>query len=225
MPTNGEGSGVNTDSKKSELQELQQRVRELEAEVREDEAGGSWKATGFYGSYYATAGFMLGIFGAIVSLVSNVIAAPIAGKHPLELIRVYLTFPLGERALELTTGAQDVYVIGDGVVIAFGCCLYLATGMVLGVPFHWMLSRFVPNAALGKRLLVATVLATLIWLINFYGILSWLQPKLFGGNWITDPAVLPWWVAWATHLVFGWTMAVVYPWGEYRPYVRPTEST
>ena len=63
------------------------------------------------------------------------IGAPIAGKNPLELIRVYLTFPLGESALRLTEQPGGHYVLGDGMILAFGCCLYLFTGMLLGVPF------------------------------------------------------------------------------------------
>jgi len=31
-------------------------------------------------------------------------------------------------------------------------------------------------------------------------------------------------VAAATHLVFGWTVALLYPLGEYRPYHRLTEG-
>ena len=38
------------------------------------------------------------------------------------------------------------------------------------------------------------------------------------GNWITNPNYLPWWVAAATHLVFGWTIALLYPLGVYTPY-------
>jgi hypothetical protein len=41
------------------------------------------------------------------------------------------------------------------------------------------------------------------------------------GNWITNPQYLPWWVAAATHLVFGWTIAVLYPLGVYTPYRSP----
>ncbi|MFK7820272.1 MAG: hypothetical protein AB8G99_16235 [Planctomycetaceae bacterium] len=206
-------------TKKQELAELRQRVETLESEILSEEAKGkSWEASGFYGSYYAMSGLILGIIGAIVSLLVNVIAAPIAGKNPLELIRVYLTFPLGEKALQLTTGADD------GMIIAIGCCLYIGTGMLLGMFIHVGLKRFVPNAGLGVRIIVASIFATLLWLVNFYGLLAWLQPALFGGNWITDNAVLPWWVAFATHLVFGWTMAVVYPWGQYRPYVRPATA-
>ncbi len=70
---------------------------------------------------------------------------------------------------------------------------------------------------------MASVVSLAIWGINFYGILSWLQPLLIGGdpgNWITNPSYLPWWVAAATHLVFGWTIALLYPLGEYTPYRR-----
>ena len=114
---------------------------------------------------------------------------PIAGKKPLELITVYLTFPFGEKAFELTSTAQG------GLIMAMGCCLYLATGMVLGVPMYLALAKICgESASLGRRLLVASVLSLLLWAINFYGILSWLQPVLLGGNWITDPTILPVWV-------------------------------
>ena len=103
--------------------------------------GPGWRATGYYSAYYATAGFLLGSLGAIVSLLCNVIAAPLAGKSPLELIRVYLTFPFGENALRLTQG-QNVYAINDRVIVAFGCCLYIATGMLLGIPVYMALARF-----------------------------------------------------------------------------------
>ena len=76
---------------------LRARIKELEAEIAADESKRGWHASGYYTAYYATAGFMLGIFGAMASLLFNVICAPIAGKTPLELIRVYLTFPLGEQ--------------------------------------------------------------------------------------------------------------------------------
>jgi hypothetical protein len=48
-----------------------------------------------------------------------------------------------------------------------------------------------------------------------------LQPLLFGGNWIVEQ--IPWWVGALTHLVYGWTMVVVYPLGRYVPYHRQTD--
>lgn len=209
-------------SKRHELDELKSRVRQLETEVAEEEAKASWRATGYYGMYYATTGFMLGIFGACVSLLVNVIGAPIAGKNPLELIRIYLTFPLGEKALQLTDQADKIYAIPDGMILAIGCTLYLATGMVLGVPFQLVLERFAPDGSLVRRFVVGTVLSIAIWLFNFYVLLAWLQPALFGGNWIVER--IPWWVAMTTHLVFGWTMVLLYPLGQYVPYRRPTEQ-
>jgi hypothetical protein len=131
---------------------------------------------------------------------------------------VYLTFGLGGKALDPG--------FDDALALAMGCVLYIATGMLLGIIFQVVLSRYAAGAGLLGRLAWATALAVAIWLVNFYCLLSWIQPLLFGGNWITstDPVYLPWWVALATHLVFGWTMAVIYPWGEFHPYRLQTET-
>jgi hypothetical protein len=206
-------------SKKQALADLRTRVQALEAEIRAAEGppGTHWPPQGFYGAYYANSGFMLGGIAAVASLVLNILGAPLAGKSPLELIRVYLTFPLGARALEL--GSEQ-----GALILLLGCCLYVATGVVLGVPFFVALARLAGDGGLKKRIVLATVLSLLLWCINFYLILSWLQPLLFGGRWITDPAVLPPWVAAGTHVVFGWTLAVLYPLGKFVPYRAPTQS-
>jgi hypothetical protein len=68
---------------------------------------------------------------------------------------------------------------------------------------------------------VAAGLAVVLWIITFWGILSWLQPLIIGGRWITDPTVLPTWVALMTHLVFGLTLALLYPLGRFQPYRIP----
>lgn len=211
-------------SKVQKLEALRARLQELEAEVQSERTGGQWPPTGFYAEYYATTGFLLGMFGATMSLLVNVIGAPVAGKSPLELIRVYLTFPLGENALKLATTDKDVFVIGDGVMLAVGCCLYLGTGMLLGIPFFVTLVRLTEGKSFVYRLIAATAMSTALWIFNFYFILSWLQPLLFGGRWITDPQVIPPWVALVTHLVFGWTLAVLYPWGRFQPYQQPTAA-
>lgn len=197
-------------SRLQELAELRDRVARLERELEPPPE--DWQANRYYAAYYATTGFMLGIFGALTSLMFNVVGALLVQKHPFHLIQVYLTFPLRERALELD----------DGLSLAIGCCLYLGTGMLLGVPCQLVLGWLTPRSGLPARLAVATVLGLLIWVINFYGILAWLQPALFGGSWIVDE--IPAWVAALTHLVFAWTMAIVYPLGAYVPYRRQTET-
>jgi hypothetical protein len=212
---------VAADSKHQELEKLRAKVSELETRIAEEEFARDWQAVRHYPVYHATTGCLLGIFGAIASLLFNVIGSLMAGKNPLELIRVYLTFPLGEKALLLTDRAQNVYAVSDSVILAFGCCLYLLTGMVLGMPFYLALTRLTVGGTFFKRFLVASFLALVLWVVNFYGILMWLQPLMFGGYWIVDNRLLPWWVAAATHLVFGWTFIAVYPLGQFTPYKRP----
>ncbi len=193
-----------------ELELLRERMQQIEAELASEPR--EWPPKTYYVAYYATTGALLGFLGATTSLLFNIVgslllpAAPGVPDHPLRLIQIYLTFPLGRSALE----------IDKGITLAIGCCLYLATGMVYGMIFQVMLSRFAPAATLGKRLVLASILALAIWVVNFYGILSWLQPLLFGGRWILE--LIPPWVAALTHLVFGWTMALVYPLGLFIPY-------
>lgn len=206
---------------KTRADEIQTRIAAIEG-VRPESI--DWAPKEFYADYHATVGFMLGGVAALLSLLVNVIAAPLAGKSPLELIRVYLTFPFGENALKLATGSKDVYAVPDGMILAVGCCLYIATGMVIGILVQVLLMRFAEGKSLGVRLGLATVVSLVIWFVNFYLILTWLQPMLFGGRWITDSTVLPPWVAAVTHVIFGWTMAILAPLGRFVPY-KPTPQT
>ena len=210
--------------KQREFEELKQRVALLERELAEVQYEEEWKPAGFYTAYYATTGFLLGGVAALVALVVNMIGASLVGRHPFELIRVYLTFPLGERALQLAAQGGKETGANDSLLLIFGCCLYAGTGMLLGMFFQLALERWSKSGSLSSRLAIASGLAIAVWLIGFYGILNWLQPMLFGGNWITDPAHLPIWVAVGTHLVFGWTMALMEPLGEFTPFRRPLEQ-
>jgi len=202
--------------KKAELARLEAEAVRLKTEIDAEEAAVSsdWEDQGYYLTYYATSGFFLGMIAALASLMFNIVGASAAGKDPLQLIRVYLTFGMGEKALD---PAFD-----NGLALAMGCVLYIATGMLLGILFQVVLGWLAPRAGLVTRLVLASALAAAIWLVNFYVLISWMQPLLFGGNWIIDNQELPWWVALATHLVFGWAMALIYPWGVFK---APSQST
>ena len=215
---------ISVEQKRRELQALKAKVAALENDLAADQVPPDWSPPSFYSGYYITVGFILGGFAAMASLLFNVIGSTLAGKHSLEIIRVYLTFPLGARALPLgDQNADSAFVISDGTILALGCCLYIGTGMVLGSLFHAVICRFAEKKSLIVRLIWGSVLGAVVWFVNYYLILSWLQPAMFGGNWITDNQYLPWWVALATHVVFGWSMAVMVPFGAYVPYRRPTE--
>ena len=204
-------------TKETELAELRKRVSDLESQIARDREYAPFRPTGYYTAYYATTGFMLGIFGAMSSLLLNVVGSVLTGRPPLEIIRIYLTFPLGDRVFELPPEQ-------NGLMIAIGCCLYLGTGMLLGIPMYLALTRWGADKSLFTKLVIATFVSLAIWVINFYGLLSWLQPAVIDmseENLIINK--IPPWVAIATHLVFGWTMALVYPLGDFRSRERVTD--
>jgi hypothetical protein len=192
---------------------LRQEMQQLEQDMIHNEKP-RWQPSGYYTAYFATSGFLLGGVGAAASLLFNIIGSLIVGQHPLQIIKVYLTFPLGARALDPE--------LDSGMVLAVGCCLYLATGMLLGVPVYLLLTKFTQNVSTAKRLAIASAIGVVVWLINFYGVLSWLQPLLFGGDWIVTS--IPPWVALLTHLVFAWTMALLYPLGLYQLFPKNSSS-
>ncbi len=206
---------MNQNSQQQELDELRARVQQLESELGGASEESRWQATSYYTAYHATTGFMLGALAAMSSLIFNIVGALLVGKHPLELIRVYLTFPMGAQALDLNA-------VDNGVTLAIGCCLYLATGMLYGILFQIVLTRYLIDLSTPARFAVVSTLALAVWIVNFYGILSWLQPLLFDGNWIVDR--IPWWVGALTHLVFGWTMLLIYRLGQYIPYRLETRA-
>lgn len=197
---------MGSDSPTKRLDDLREEVARLEAQLApQTMTEPSWPPKTYYATYHLLAGMVLGLIGAASSLLFNIVGAAMVGKHPLELIRVYLTFPLGESALTLDSG----------FALAAGCCLYLGTGMIGGIPFHMVLSRWFDRSPGLVRFLVTTVLAIGVWLINYYGVLAWLQPLLIGGNWIVEQ--VPVVVAVLTHLVFGWTLLLVDHWGRFVP--------
>jgi len=202
---------MDSTDKKARLAELRDQAAKLEAElIREAQSPNvQWQATSYYTAYYATTGFFLGGIAATSSLLVNIVGALMFGMQPLELIRVYLTFPMGAQAL-------DFNAVDNGLTLAIGCCMYIATGMLYGILFQIVLTRFTANSSFAAQFVVVSALALGVWLVNFYLVLYWLQPLLFGGRWIVEQ--IPWWVAAITHLVFGWTMLLVYPLGRYTPY-------
>jgi hypothetical protein len=139
-----------------------------------------WPEAGYTAWPYLKAGIVLGGFAGCTSLLMNIIGSvfwPAIGgeeQHPLRLIQVYLTFPLGESALQLNSGA----------LLALGCMLYLCTGMLYGMLFAFLMSYLLPHAKLGARLIFCSILALGVWAINFYALLAWIQPLVWslGGS-------------------------------------------
>jgi hypothetical protein len=114
-----------------------------------------WPESGYRAARYAKAGLLLGALAGCTSLIVNVIGSvawtALGGEmlHPLRIIQVYLTFPLGERALQLESGA----------VLMLGCLLYLGTGMLYGMLFELAISYDLPHAGAGARVVSYSILA------------------------------------------------------------------
>jgi hypothetical protein len=170
-----------------------------------------WPEIGYKLLAHARTGAWIGAIAGCISLLLNIVGSvawpAVSGheQHALHLIQVYLTFPLGASALKLNSG----------FVLAFGCVLYVATGMLYGAFVEIVISYWMPRATWVARLTACTILAISVWVFNFYAVLTWLQPLLFGGRWIID--LVPWWVAALTHLAFGWTVALLNPGGQSTP--------
>ena len=191
-------------SRDRQIQEHLDAIRRLQAApAAATDAGPAWPPRGYYFLWHVVVGMMLGFLGAAVSLGANAVFAPLFGKDPLQLIRVYLTFPMGERAL----------TAHEGAVLTVGCILYLITGGLYGVLFHLIMSGPFAKAGLAARFIVGSLIGLGLWVVNFYLILSWLQPALLEGNWILEE--IPWWVAALTHLAFAWTMLAVEGFGRF----------
>lgn len=197
---------MNQEERLAELASLRERVARLEFDIAKASVGDApWPPHGYYTAYHVLAGMVLGLIGAASSLLFNIVGSAMVGQHPLELIRVYLTFPLGSPALG----------VESGFALAAGCCLYLGTGMLLGIPVQLVLTRYFAHSSFMRRFMIVSLLGIALWLINFYGILLWLQPAIVGGRWIVEK--IPILVAILTHLIFAWTMLLVSQWGRFTP--------
>lgn len=189
---------------REELERLQRQVHAVQERLgRSNDAEPWWPK--FYTAYHVMVGAVLGLAGAAVALMFNIVGSLMVGQHPLQLIRVFLTFPLGEAAL----GTEDGFALSSGFFLYFGA------GMFFGAGLHVVLERFLGKASAAKRLLVAAGLGLALWVVNFYLILSWLQPLLFGGRWVVSE--IPFWVAAATHVVFALTIGAGKLWGSFEP--------
>jgi NO-binding membrane sensor protein with MHYT domain len=79
-------------------------------------------------------------------------------------------------------------------------------GVLFGAIFAAGARKFC--AGLERYMLAGTGYGIAIWVVNFYGILSWLQPLLHGGAFILTE--IPIAVAVVTHVCYGLTVALVW---------------
>ena len=142
-----------------------------------------------------TVGSVAGFLGAITCLICNIAGALVLGVEPLRLLRIYATILEGRMALELSSA--------NFFIAAF--IVHIVTGILFGSIFALGARRF--RAGFERYILAGTGYGIAIWLVDFYGILSWLQPLLQGSAFILTE--IPIVVAVLTHVSYGLTVALV----------------
>jgi hypothetical protein len=186
---------------RAELTELEHRLLTTESAP----APLNWPPTGFYLTFYVVAGMLLGILGSLTSFAFNVLGSLLVDQDPLYFLRVYGTVFLGEKALHTT----------DLNFFMLVAVVHFSVGAVAGAVFHVLVNRFPP-----KRVLTVIALGgaygLAMWVVNFYFVLVWLQPRLVGTAWVLQ--LMPTWVAALTHLIYGLTLGVLQPLGRFVPY-------
>jgi len=153
--------------------------------------GPKWRAL-----YFATVGAFAGFLGSMAILGAEVIAARLMGFAPFMVLRFYATLHDGASALLMT----NRNFLLDAIP------MHLAFGSAIGAVFVLMVSK--RNVQKFAAYLAAGVgFGLCVWFLNFYLLLSWIQP-LFNGKALIVESI-PWWVAATTHVVYGLTIALV----------------
>lgn len=187
------------------LDDLQRRLHAAHGPVPLD-----WPPKGFYLTYYVVAGLMIGVLGSLTSFAFNVVGSLLVDQDPLRILRVYGTVFLGPAAL--TTDALDFFMLVAVV--------HFSVGAVAGAVFHVAVNRFVPDRAL-LQIGLGAAYGLAMWVVNFYFVLVWLQPRLVGEAYVLQ--LMPVWIGALTHLIYGLTLGVLQPLGRFEPY-RPVPA-
>ena len=182
-------------------------IADLEARLLAPPASPGWPPHGFYLTFYVVAGTMIGILGSLVSFLFHVVGSLLVNQDPLMFLRVYGTVFLGEKAL--TTDDLTFFMLVAVV--------HFSVGAIAGAVFHVGVNWLVPDRPVAQIALGA-LYGLLMWLVNFYGVLIWLQPRLVGQPFVLN--LMPAWVAALTHVIYGLTLGLLQPLGRFTPY-RP----
>jgi hypothetical protein len=181
-------------------------VAALEAELG-DTNGVTWPPVGFYLTFYVVSGAIIGILGSLTSFIFHVLGSLIVRQDPLLFLRVYGTVFLGAKAL--TTDDLNFFMLVAVV--------HFSVGASAGAVFHVLVNWLVPDRPV-LHVVLGAVYGLLMWVVNFYVVLSWLQPLLVGEAFVLQ--LMPIWVSALTHLIYGLTLGILEPLGRFVPY-RP----
>lgn len=197
-------------SRQEVLAEIERRradIAALEAQLGEPPPAHTWPPAGFYLTFYVVSGLIIGILGSLTSFLFNVAGSLLIKQDPLLFLRVYGTVFLGAKALN----TDDLNFFMLVAVVHF------SVGASAGAVYHVLVNWLVPDRPVLHIVLGASY-GLLMWVVNFYLVIAWLQPAVFGEMLVLK--LMPMWVAASTHLIYGLTLGLLQPLGRFIPY-RP----
>lgn len=191
-----------------EIAEHRKAIAELEARLSEgsDAEIKRWPPQGFYYTYYVVSGILIGLLGATASFIFNVVGSRLVNQDTMQFLRVFGTLFIGKEAL----ATQDLTFLMLVLMVHF------SVGAIAGAVFHVLLNRFFQDRTSGFKILSGGVFGILLWIANFYLVISWLQPMAVGEAYILQ--MMPFWVAALTHIVYGITLGIFQPIGKFIAY-------
>ena len=193
-----------------EIEEHRAAILALEARLVDAPAPAPWPPAGFYLTFYVVAGVMIGILGSLVSFMFHVVGSVLIDQDPLRFLRVYGTVFLGAKAL--TTDDLNFFMLVAVV--------HFSVGALAGAVFHVLVNWLVPDRT-PTQIALGALYGLLMWVVNFYVVIAWLQPRLVGEPYVLE--LMPAWIAALTHVIYGVTLGVLQPLGRFVPY-RPVEA-
>lgn len=188
----------------AEIEQHRARIAELESELA-GPGTATWPPTGFYLTFYIVAGATIGVLGSVTSFLFHIVGSLVMRQDPLLFLRVYGTMFLGKEAL--TTVDLNFFMLVAVV--------HFSVGAAAGMVFQVLVSRFAPEGAL-LHVLLGALYGLVMWVVNFYGVIAWLQPELVGQAYILE--LMPAWIAALTHVIYGVTLGLLQPLGRFVPY-------
>lgn len=193
----------------AEIASHRRSIAELEAQIdtgSSEKVAAPWPPPGFYLTFYVVVGTILGVLGSLASFLFNVFGSLIVNQDPYRILRVYGTVFLGQDAL--TTDNLNFFML---VAI-----VHFSVGAMAGAVFHVALNRYYPNASGMQQIGLGALYGLLMWFVNFYLVLWWLEPALVGRAYVLE--LMPVWVAVLTHIIYGVTLGALQPLGQFSPY-------
>ena len=197
-----------------EIEQHRDAILQLESQLNDGAtvvAAAPWPPEGFYLTFYVVAGSILGILGSLTSFLGNVFGSLMIGQDPYYILRVYGTVFLGQEALQ----TQNLNFFMLVAIVHF------SVGAMAGAVFHVLVNYFGPYRP-AQQIAAGVVYGLIMWIVNFYFVLWWLEPALVGQAYVLE--LMPAWVAALTHIVFGLTLGALQPLGRFEPF-RPLEAT